>query len=223
MHGFAPTCFLFHGPLSKDAAYKKAAELGQVEASYGEQPSDTWSQAHKGSKYNGLAVEEARELVALLPVAMATYTPVYVVGPLDKATVNACDALLKRLEDMPPHSYAVLWAWNLGEVIPTIISRTRPVWSPDPDSVYPPDVEDLLIHASGAVTSWDVGDIAGACMSTLNHGKKDPIAWLHAVAADLPRRGTKAIPLWQAIRAVLDSDAPQWGEVMGVWVASRHG
>jgi len=84
---------------------------------------------------DGLKVDDARTLVELLGTApVGDKRGSLVLGPLDRTTSEAGDALLKTLEDYgegPTRVFA--WAWDLSGVLPTIRSRTLPVWCPGAD------------------------------------------------------------------------------------------
>jgi hypothetical protein len=84
---------------------------------------------------DGLKVDDSRTLVELLGAApVGDKRGSLVLGPLDRTTPEAGDALLKTLEDFgegPTRVFA--WAWDLSGVLPTIRSRTLPVWCPGPD------------------------------------------------------------------------------------------
>lgn len=58
-----------------------------------------------------------------------------VIGPLDDASVNATDAMLKAIEEHDTrYVIPVLWATDIGSVIGTIQSRCHAVWCPgDPN------------------------------------------------------------------------------------------
>ncbi|MBC7170418.1 hypothetical protein H5T54_05780 [Candidatus Bipolaricaulota bacterium] len=53
---------------------------------------------------------------------------VAVIGPAERLTREAANALLKLLEEMPPHLRAVLFAEALDRVLPTVRSRCALVW-----------------------------------------------------------------------------------------------
>ena len=98
-----------------------------------------------------MKVEEARQIVELAGGGViGDAEPTLVVGPIDAATANAADALLKTLEDLRGRVTLVLWARDDREVIPTIRSRTRSVWCPatertlDPVVPYEKDARTLV-------------------------------------------------------------------------------
>ena len=113
---------LYHGPSARDRAVREAGGEGfrPVAPPMGD---------------DGLKVDDARTLVELLGTApVGDKRGSLVLGPLDRTTPEAGDALLKTLEDYgegPTRVFA--WAWDFSGVLPTIRSRTLPVWCPGPD------------------------------------------------------------------------------------------
>lgn len=113
---------LYHGPGARDRAVREAGGEGfrPVAPPMGD---------------DGLKVDDARALVEILGVApVGDKRGSLVLGPLDRTTPEAGDALLKTLEDYgegPTRVFA--WAWDLSGVLPTIRSRTLPVWCPGAD------------------------------------------------------------------------------------------
>ena len=221
MTSTSTTCFLYHGPTAKSSALSKVLELGKLEARYGESPSPVWlaeDSSRTEANYHGLYVVEAREIVQRVMLVPASYTAVFLLGPMcNTGSEDAADVLLKTLEDPPPHVRIVLWAWDIGSVRPPILSRTRPVWCCGTQALHP-DVVGLIPHAKVAVSSWLSGDYTAACLLTKEHAKKDPIAWIHAVSSCLPRSGKAVLPLWADLRELLSRGNPQMAEVLGVWL-----
>ena len=133
------TPILFHGPEARNAALERAAEGRPISEPVGDA---------------GLKVEEARQIVDLASGGfVGDAEPTLVIGPIDAATTNAADALLKTLEDLRGRVTLILWARDDRDVIPTIRSRTRPVWCPatprtlDPIVPYLPDATDMVARA----------------------------------------------------------------------------
>jgi hypothetical protein len=97
---------LYHGPGAKD--YIKGLSHHRM-FFYGEE---------------GLKVDDARsilDMVQIPPIGGKGYT--VVIGPLEDATLNALDALLKTLEEPPEGFSFILWAYDLGMVRETVKSR----------------------------------------------------------------------------------------------------
>jgi len=174
--------------------------------------------ANAKRKYRGLTVPESREIVQAAGVRCATYTPVFLIGPMcSTVSPDTADVLLKLIEDPPPSSRFVMWAWDLGAVRPTITSRCLPTWAPG-TTTHSPNVVDMMPQAGNAVGSWLAKDYAAACLTTLEHSKADPEAWLQAVAAVLPTKGEPALALWPAVRSAIGLTNPQMAEIVGVWL-----
>jgi hypothetical protein len=114
------TPFLFHGPLSLEVAIKKSNEFGVPV------PISPMGQ-------EGLKVDDSRVIIDLaFEGHIGDNPPTLVVGPVDDATVEASDALLKTLEDTVGISplRIILWANSLGGVRETVTSRCNCVWCP---------------------------------------------------------------------------------------------
>lgn len=110
---------LFYGPGAEEEATTRAESLGRLLA------------PPFGSE--GLKVDDAREIVTLLAAPpVGTQIGVVLAGPMDRATPEAMDALLKSLEDFDEQTVQpVLWAVDVGAVVPTIRSRCLLIWCPD--------------------------------------------------------------------------------------------
>lgn len=139
-------CVLYHGPGARQAAVEEADRIGVlVKPPFGD---------------DGLKVPEAREVVGLLRRATLVKLSVFVVGPVDRANVNASDALLKSIEH-PPCKYTalILWAHDLGEVRDTIRSRCFDRWvsSDDDDDDY--GDEDLEEDATDMLRAAQFGNL----------------------------------------------------------------
>lgn len=182
------TPILFHGPEARNAALDRAGE--------GRPISDPIGDA-------GLKVEEARQIVEIAGGGtIGDAEPTLVVGPIDAATVNAADALLKTLEDLRGRVTLVLWARDDRDVIPTIRSRTRSVWCPatertlDPVRPYVSDASDLVSHALS-------GDANGVLAIVQKHDRN-----LEMLLFALDRAlvgvvdNVRAIQMWVGLRRV---------------------
>lgn len=92
-------------------------------------------------------VDDARDLITRSSMAPIT-SPwhVIVVEDADRMTPEAVNALLKALEEPPPHTVWILCAPSVEDVLPTIVSRTRHLPLRTPST---PDVADLLVDAYG--------------------------------------------------------------------------
>ena len=94
---------LFHGQGAQDAAMEAAGQYGRILAVLG------------GEK--GLRKDDSREMLRLhnMPPASDAFGSV-VLGPMDLATFEAADALLKIIEEPSHYTRPFLWAFDLGEV-----------------------------------------------------------------------------------------------------------
>ena len=92
-------------------------------------------------------VKEARALVMTSELSPAkSFWHVIVVEDADRLTDEAVNALLKSIEEPPPHTVWILCAPSVEDVLPTIVSRTRHVALRTPSAR---DVADLLVERYG--------------------------------------------------------------------------
>lgn len=204
---------LFHGPSSQTRATMAAAEWGRVVRVLGDPTS-------------GINAETARAVVA------AASTPYVgdrrtslVVGPVDVGTSDGVnDPMLKVLEEPDPTYPRVhLWAWDEGEVRPTIRSRCLAEWCP---GRWPVDGA-----ASGAaravVRAYVAGDVAGVvdAMSEVQGDAWSAPAVFRALAAELAPRiaagGSevgRVVELWRRVRSVTGTRAVTWHEALAAVV-----
>ena len=107
---------LFHGPDAEEQAFSAAEDYGRILAVLGTE--------------KGVRKDDSREMVRLhnMPPASDALGAV-VVGPMDKATREASDALLKVVEEPSPWTRPFLWAGDIGDVPKTIRSRCHAVWA----------------------------------------------------------------------------------------------
>ena len=92
-------------------------------------------------------VKEARALVMTSELSPAkSFWHVMVVEDADRLTDAAVNALLKSIEEPPPHTVWILCAPSVEDVLPTIVSRTRHVALRTPSAR---DVADLLVERYG--------------------------------------------------------------------------
>lgn len=70
--------------------------------------------------------EQIRDLIAELNKTSLIDGPrVYIINHIDKMTVSAANSLLKYFEEPHPNNYAILLTENIGQILPTIISRAQ--------------------------------------------------------------------------------------------------
>jgi len=131
------SCVLFHGPGARTACL---AHVRQVNGRLVAPPFGD----------DGLKVAEAREATELLfSPPVGEKIGVVVLGPMDRATPDAVDALLKTIEEFPSGvTLPVLWAHELEDVWGVLRSRCLEHWCSAPATV----------EEDGATTSlaWDL-------------------------------------------------------------------
>lgn len=185
------TPILFHGPGSRDKAVSWSIDTGRpVSEPIGD---------------NGLKVDDSRLIVALANQGgVGDKPPTLVIGPVDRATVEAADALLKTLEDLAEGPLRIaLWADFLIGVSLTIRSRTQTLWCPGvvrfPRSVK--QAAENIIKASRLGT----GVLETLCPALDEH---DPEILLDALVSSM---GAEDISLWEKLRPMLGAK----------WVSSK--
>lgn len=185
---------LFHGPEARDSAVLLSEERGRpVRAPMGD---------------SGLKVDDSRLIVELATLSgVGDKPPSLVIGPIDGATPEAADALLKTLEDLTEAPLRlVLWADHLAGVIPTIRSRTRAAWCP-PGLTYQPSYSYLSEQAQTLCVALLKADGAGVLGVIEDTEKDEWLDLLQAVCEPLAEsvsKGPEAIEAWLSIRSVLD-------------------
>ena len=186
------TPVLFHGPRARGEAVTHARTLGRL-------ITDPLGD-------DGLKVDDSREIVRLAGNAgVGDKSPVVVVGPLDRATPEAGDALLKTLEDLADGPVRIiLWADFYGGVIGTIRSRTLPQWCPPDKHWVSPFVDD---QARALYAAWIKKDIA-ACLDVIYASQRDWPALLQGfcevIATEGPLEAPETARVWAQVRPLLD-------------------
>lgn len=200
---------LFHGPSSQTRATMAASEWGRVVGVFGDPVS-------------GINAETARAVVA---AASSPYVgdrrTSLVVGPVDVGTSDGVnDPMLKVLEEPDPSYPRVhLWAWDEGEVRPTIRSRCLAEWCP---GRWP--VDGAATQAARAVVrAYSVGDAAAVldAMSEVQGDAWSAPAVFRALAAELAPRIAgggaevgRMLDLWRRVRSVTGTRAVPWHEAV---------
>ncbi len=108
-----PSVMLFHGPGAEESALDAAHSYGRLIAPPFGSPS-------------GPRKDDARKVAELYrnpPVS--DQRGCLVIGPMDLATDEAADALLKMVEEPNADALPFLWAADVGSVRPTIRSRSH--------------------------------------------------------------------------------------------------
>jgi hypothetical protein len=157
----------------------------------------------------GLKVDDSRQVVEIsLNPGVGDKPPYVVIGPLDAATPEASDALLKTLEEVENTPLRiVLWADYLGEVIPTIRSRTHAVWCP-PGRTWLDPLSWKEDAAKALLKAWLAEDWVRV-IGLLAEDAKNWQDLLRALCNLLPpatsgEGGERVMLLWESIRPVLD-------------------
>ena len=186
------TPVLYHGPTARDRALERAEEVGRMIS----EPI--------GDK--GLRVEDSRTIVNLaLNPGVGDRPPSLMVGPLDLATPEAADALLKTLEEVSKTSLRlVLWTDYLKEVIPTIRSRCLVTWCP-PGKTWLDPLSYMDGPAKDLERAWASKDWAKVMSLVEESGKAWPDL-LKVFCSNLSKRveDPEALRSWERIRPALD-------------------
>lgn len=193
---------LFHGPSARDRAVALSLTLGRpVSDPLGD---------------SGLKVDDSRALVELASSSgIGDRPPSVVVGPLDAATPEASDALLKTLEDLCEGPLSiVLWADHLRGVSGTIQSRTFAVWCPEGPTTPDPlaYLKEPAQNLAKALMENDPVKILGVLedLTEKKDGAKDwpdlLLATCQFLAPGLQDEvlRPRVIEVWDRIRTVLD-------------------
>lgn len=197
------TPILFYGPSAQEEAINLASSVGFFLESIGK---------------DGLKVQDSRDLVALsLEGVVGESVPSVVVGPIDRATVEASDALLKTLEETEGTRLLniILWAEDLHGVRLTIQSRCNCVWSTrlyDGDLLPSPGLEpsrflDLFVsgpssHPEAMALLLKQDDWQGFLASVLD------AAAIELRSAPPPDRRRLVESLWLSCRPILGRVGP---------------
>ena len=164
----------------------------------------------KGAKTASISIDSIRQIHEFLGLtALKGQTKVVIIDPFDAVVPAGGHALLKIIEEPPPHSLFILTAHNLSVVPPTIRSRCRlqrlvPL-SPQDFSAFlatqsvPPSIKDDLYQLSGGVP--------GRAMLWLNQQEKSFFTPLQSLLQSLT--DAKPLPQERIIRLAetIDKDA----------------
>jgi len=178
----------------------------------------------------GLKVDEAREFVALMRTTpLGEGKGVVVAGPMDLANPKAADTLLKCIEEFDGEAMVpVLWAHDLGGVIPTIQSRCLDRWCPATgDEEIDEEVvgaAQALIRASLSQEVWKIPPLLAAVLKDKNSkGREIPLLWemSEALVAYLTR--PEARELWERLREVATYYNPTFIEIQAALLPPAKG
>lgn len=199
------SCLIFHGPVAKDTAIRKALEVGHLMAPpFGEE--------------GGLSTEEAREMVTqLLNTPLKSGLGVVIAGPMDGVkSRKASDVLLKSIEEFDDKVVLpILWANDLGGVSSTIRSRCLDIWCPGKVMLTEED-DDLMRVAWEFVTQVQEGDVAGIAKAAKSVKDENSSKMLTALAEVLSSQihQPKSQVLWMNLRRVAEHERPKPAEIL---------
>lgn len=155
-------------------------------------------------------MDDSRLIVSLANQAgVGDLPPTLVIGPVDNATPEAADALLKTLEDLAGGPLRlVLWADFLGGVSQTIRSRTAGIYCHGEISTP----KSVLVSASSITKASRIKSslalVDAICLALDTH---DPEILLHGLIRVLDPVDPADLVLWDRIRPMLGSK----------WIASK--
>ena len=181
---------LFHGPRARTVALERATAYGRFLRAF-----------------DDLKVEATREIVDCLstpPIGdgMATL----LIGPLDEATPDAADSLLKILEEHnAKYIQPFLWALDLSFVIPTIRSRTLQEWCPPEDPKVTPEAPYLATATSLCESA--LKHRTAAVIESLEEHRGQELEIMRAAAEVLSKKTEwslkRRLTLWESLREIL--------------------
>ncbi len=157
----------------------RAAALAQASSALGTPPEQSPDARLVLSTGTEVGIDRIRELIL-----WARYGPVRaprkvaVIGPAEKLTREASNALLKLLEEIPPHLEAILYAEALDRVLPTVRSRCALLWCDAvPDQIEPALREVGYDRDEIAFISALLGDRVEAAAAFLAERRKPAQEW----------------------------------------------
>ncbi len=191
------SCLLYHGPGARSEALEEAYRIGELMAPpIGD---------------GGLKVDDARKAVSILHTAPFSGIGVVVIGPMNLASNQSSDVLLKVIEEFNgDYIQPILWAEDLEDVTVTIRSRCIARWSWVDLNEAEIDEEDDALESAGrelvraalAEEFWLVPDLvtqhSDSLLKLLNVVSK-------TIAANLDE---KHLRLWESIRLVAQHRNP---------------
>lgn len=186
-----PSPVLLHGPQARATAVALAQKIGRlISDPFGDQ---------------GLKADDSRKIVVLAGNAgVGDLPPVVIVGPLDRATPEAGDALLKTLEDLSSGPLKIiLWADYSGGVIGTIRSRALEQWCPPDERWVSPFMDSA---AEALYEAWVQRDPL-SCMGTLREHSRDWMPLLQGFCEFLAERQVSdplTASIWDTVRPLLN-------------------
>lgn len=201
------SCLIFHGPMAKDTAIRKALEVGHL-------------MAPPFGGDGGLSTEEAREMVVqLLNTPLRSGLGVVIAGPMDGVkSKKASDVLLKSIEEFDDKVVLpILWANDLGEVASTIRSRCLDIWCPG-KVISTEEDDDLMRIAWEFVTQVQEGDVTGIAKAAKSVKDENSSKLLIALAEVLASQiqEPKVQMIWMNLRRIAGYERPKPAEILTV-------
>lgn len=200
------SAILYYGPGARAAALEEVYRVGSLLAPpFGD---------------DGLKVDEARAFVDSLQLPPFEGIGVSVVGPMDRATPQASDALLKTVEEFGKYVLPILWAHDLEGVTPTLRSRCLDRWAwVDPDDIEPDEDSDELEAAGRGLVKAALSGELWAIPGYVNDHKGKEHELLNIAAEAIYRDGSiEALRLWESVRACAEHRNPTPIEVIAAFL-----
>jgi hypothetical protein len=177
-----------------------------------------------GDPEKGLTADLSRQVVDLAwSVPVGDGETSIVVGPMDLGTSDGvADPFLKVLEEPPPYAPRVyMWAWDVGEVRPTIRSRALEEWCPGRVRL-PPDTVTTARSVVSGVRAGDVAAVVGSMLDFKEGWASSGGLFLRAVAAEVAPGLAEAdeagrrplLRLWARIRPLAGLRHVSWNEAL---------
>lgn len=194
---------LFFGPSAQAVSSAEASAWGRIVGTFGD-------------PQIGLDIDTVRDAVnAMNSIPAGDQRGSIIVGPMDIVrSFGATDALLKVIEEPDPRTSRVfLWAWDDGNVWPTIRSRCLTRWCPGQRILEPSIMkatrEIVLASLAGEIAS--VIETFNEAVSTDKDRWRAQFPQILAAAAEVlstcPNE-PKKFRLWESVRRVAELRDP---------------
>ncbi|MCS5688629.1 MAG: hypothetical protein NZ659_07580 [Acidimicrobiales bacterium] len=174
---------MFHGPNAEEMALEAAERYGRILACLGTE--------------KGVRKDDSREMLRIhnMPPASDALGSV-VIGPMDLATFEAADALLRVVEEPSAYTKPFLWANDIGGVPKTIRSRCHCIWSYGPH-MFETEIDDALVDQA----------IEGCGIATAELLTKHPPK--DVLDATIARLAIRGVPprMWAIYKATLGNES----------------
>jgi DNA polymerase III subunit delta' len=166
----------------------------------------------EGKPVKELSVHMVREIGKFLSLS-ASESPyrIIIIDSVDDMNTNAANALLKLLEEPPPHAYLFLISHSPGKVLPTIRSRCRQLKMQVPEHEHAVRIVQL---ATDTLTSTDAmkllhlaGDAPGLAVTIAQHNGLALYTQLLECLATLPQLDMGKVLALAETLANKDNDA----------------